>query len=71
MNDSNDNDDDFEETVEKKDAINLDYVIFQDEEDKSVYIKFEGFQTIEQLDEFEEFIENYIPLIFAQETVIH
>jgi hypothetical protein len=51
--------------------INLNYIIFQDEDEKSVYVKFEGFETIDQLDEFEQYIESYIPLIFAEETKAH
>jgi hypothetical protein len=50
-------------------SIDLSYTIFQDEEDMSVYIKFEGFYTDDQLETFEQFIESYLPLIFASEDV--
>jgi hypothetical protein len=56
---------------EEENSIDLNYTIFQDEEDMAVYIKFEGFYTAEQLEHFEMFIESYLPLIFASENTAH
>jgi hypothetical protein len=55
----------------QENSIDLSYSIFQDEEDMSVYIKFEGFNTEEQLENFEIFIESYLPLIFVSEDTAH
>lgn len=48
--------------------VNLDYTFLVDDQKSSVYIKFDGFHTQLQMEQFAEFMEQHLPLIFTNLT---
>lgn len=63
---SNDIDDD--DSGQGLDHIDLDYSVYTDDPNLTVYLKFTGFSQKEQLAEFAEYIDSYVTLIFANDT---
>jgi|LakMenEpi03Aug12_release.lakeMendotaPanAssembly.Ray.scaffolds.fasta_scaffold32956_5 hypothetical protein len=49
----------------------LDVDVIVSEEDNSVYVKFSGFNDLDQADNYAIFLSEYLPLMLFQSTVIH
>lgn len=49
----------------------LDLEILVSEEEKSVYVKFAGFETIEDADEYAEFLVDMLPLLLNNPGTKH
>lgn len=52
-------------------AVDLKYQIFTDEKDNTVYLKFNGFENQQQMDNFVEYIDFSLPLLLHQSEVKH
>ena len=52
-------------------AIDLKYTLYSDEESGTVYVKFEGFQNKNQIDNFVDFMDMSIPLLMHQSETKH
>ena len=52
-------------------AIDLKYTIYSDEDSRTVYVKFEGFENNNQTDNFIEFMDMAIPLLMHQSETRH
>lgn len=52
-------------------SIDLKYTLYSDEENGTVYVKFEGFQNKNQIDNFVDFMDMSIPLIMHQSETKH
>jgi hypothetical protein len=48
--------------------VDLNYTFMIDSERSSVYIKFDGFYDSEQMEQFAEYMNGYLPLIFGHGT---
>lgn len=53
------------------DALQLDLEVFVCEEDNSVYVKFTGFDTIEEADEYGEYLTETLPLMLFESGTKH
>lgn len=51
--------------------VDLKYQIFSDEKDNTVYLKFNGFENQEQMDNFVEYIDFSLPLLLHQSDIKH
>ena len=49
----------------------LDIQVLVDEEDNTVYVKFEGFNNIEEADEYATFLQEYLQLMLFQSDILH
>lgn len=49
----------------------LDIQVLVDESDNSVYVKFEGFENIEEADEYASFLQDHLQLILFQSEILH
>ncbi len=52
-------------------AVDLKYQLFSDEKDNTVYLKFTGFETQQQMDNFIDYIDFSLPLLLHQSKVKH
>ena len=52
-------------------TIPLDISIIVDETEKSVYVKFTGFECNESANDYAEHLSKYIPLMLFESEVIH
>jgi hypothetical protein len=48
--------------------VDLDYVFMKDEETQSVYIRFDGFVDKTQMEQFAEYMQQSLPLLFTTTT---
>lgn len=55
-------------TIEKT---QLDMELFVTEDDNSVYIKLNGFSTVEDAEEYAEHLAEYLPLMLFESEIIH
>ncbi len=53
------------------DALQLDLEVLVSEEDNSVYVKFIGFDTIEEADEYATYLTETLPLLLFESQVKH
>jgi len=53
------------------DAVQLDLQVLVCEEDNSVYVKFNGFETIEEADEYAEYLVETLPLLLFESGTQH
>lgn len=53
--------------------VDLRYVFIKSEKDEepSIYVKFSGFESEEQMQQFEDFLEENLPLLFFDSDVKH
>lgn len=65
---SDDFDDDENEDYK---SIDLKYTIYSDEENGTVYVKFEGFENKNQMDNFIDFMDMSIPLLMHRSDTKH
>lgn len=52
-------------------AIPLDLDVFVSEEDNAVYVKLTGFETIEEADQYADYLVDTLPLMLFQSEVKH
>ena len=52
-------------------SVDLKYTLYSDEDNGTAYIKFEGFQNKNQLDNFIEFMDKSIHLLMYQSETKH
>ena len=52
-------------------SVDLKYQIFSDEKDNTVYLKFNGFESQKQMDDFIEYIDFSLPLLLYQSSTKH
>ena len=65
------NDDENEEGPTRFDEVDLKYTIYTDEPSHTVYLKFNGFEDMNQVNAFAEYIESYLPLILYDSDTRH
>lgn len=53
------------------DEISLTYHIIADENNKILYVKFSGFETVEQVNDLATFLEPQLPLLLFDSDVKH
>jgi hypothetical protein len=53
------------------DALQLNLEVIVSEEDNSVYVKFIGFDTIEEADEYATYLTESLPLLLFESQVKH
>jgi hypothetical protein len=53
------------------DALQLNLEVIVSEEDNSVYVKFIGFDTIEEADEYATYLTDTLPLLLFESQVKH
>jgi len=53
------------------DALQLDIQVAVDEEDNSVYVKFIGFDAIEDAEEYANHLSKYLPLMLFETDIQH
>lgn len=66
----------FEDIPEDEDtgdykSIDLRYQIFSDEKDNTVYLKFNGFESQKQMDNFIDYMDFSLPLLLYQSSTKH
>jgi len=61
---------DDEQTGDYK-AVDLKYQIYSDEKDNTVYLKFTGFESQKQMDNFVDYIDFSLPLLLYQSDTKH
>lgn len=49
----------------------LDVQVLVNESDNTVYVKFDGFDTIEEADEYASFLQEHLQLILFQSEILH
>lgn len=72
--DSEDLDDELDNSSNKKkeyDEIDLKYNIYADDENMTVYLKFHGFHTLDEINQFAEYIQSHLPLILFDSDIKH
>ena len=52
-------------------SVDLKYQIFSDEKDNTVYLKFNGFDNQQQMDNFIDYIDFSLPLLLFQSKTKH
>lgn len=52
-------------------AIPLDLDVFVSEEDNSVYVKLSGFDTIEEADNYADYLVDTLPLLLFESEIKH
>lgn len=52
-------------------GIDLKYQIFSDEKDNTVYLKFNGFENQQQMDNFVDYMDFSLPLLLHQSKTKH
>jgi len=52
-------------------SVDLKYQIFSDEKDNTVYLKFNGFESQKQMDNFIDYIDFSLPLLLYQSNTKH
>lgn len=52
-------------------AVDLKYQIYSDEKDNTVYLKFSGFESQKQMDNFVEYIDMSLPLLLHHSGTKH
>lgn len=52
-------------------SVDLKYHIYSDEKDNTVYLKFQGFENQQQMDNFVEYIDFSLPLLLFQSGTKH
>lgn len=57
--------------LDQDDRIPLHLEVLVSEEDNSVYVKFTGFEDINEADAYAEFLTGYLPLILFESEVKH
>ena len=70
MSDETDNLPEDEETGDFQ-SVDLKYQIFSDEKDNTVYLKFNGFESQKQMDNFIDYIDFSLPLLLYQSNTKH
>ena len=53
------------------DAMHLDLQVIVSEEDNSVYVKFIGFETIEEADKYADYLTEHLPLLLFESEIKH
>ncbi len=53
------------------DALQLNLEVLVSEEDNSVYVKFKGFETIEEADEYANYLTETLPLMLFESGTKH
>jgi len=53
------------------DALQLDLEVMVSEEDNSVYVKFKGFETIEEADDYADYLTETLPLLLFESGTKH
>lgn len=66
----------FEDIPEDEDtgdykSVDLRYQIFSDEKDNTVYLKFNGFESQKQMDNFIDYMDFSLPLLLYQSNTKH
>jgi hypothetical protein len=51
--------------------VNLDMEIILSEEDKSVYVKLTGFESIEDADTYAHYLTSHLPLMLFHSEILH
>ena len=69
--DIEEDDDDYTEGPTRFDEVDLKYSIYTDQPSLTVYLKFNGFEDMKQVDAFAEYIESYLPLILYDSDTRH
>lgn len=49
----------------------VDITVLVDPEDREVYVKFSGFEQIEDTDDYAEFLVEYLPLVLFESNSVH
>lgn len=57
--------------LEIENTIPVDLEVLVNEEDNAVYVKFTGFNDINEADMYAEFLSTYLPLMLFDSEVIH
>jgi hypothetical protein len=52
-------------------ALQLDLQVIVSEEDNSVYVKFTGFDTIEEADKYADHLTEHLPLLLFESEIKH
>lgn len=55
----------------KQDVLQLDLEVIVSEEDNSVYVKFNGFNNIEEADEYATYLQDRLPLLLFESEIKH
>ena len=55
----------------KQDVLQLDLEVIVSEEDNAVYVKFNGFNTIEEADEYATYLQDNLPLLLFESEIKH
>ena len=53
------------------DALQLELQVIVSEEDNSVYVKFIGFETIEEADKYADHLTEHLPLLLFESEITH
>ena len=53
------------------DALQLELQVIVSEEDNSVYVKFTGFETIEEADKYADHLTEHLPLLLFESEIKH
>jgi hypothetical protein len=53
------------------DALQLELQVIVSEEDNSVYVKFIGFETIEEADKYADHLTEHLPLLLFESEIKH
>lgn len=56
---------------EQEELVPLDIQVLVDEEDNTVYVKFTGFDTIDEADSYAHFLQEYLQLMLFQSEILH
>jgi hypothetical protein len=58
-------------TIEVTELVPVDVQVLVDEEDNTVYVKFTGFENVDEADEYALFLQEYLHLMLFQSEVLH
>ena len=53
------------------DAVQLELQVIVSEEDKSVYVKFEGFETVAECDKYADYLTENLALLLFESEIKH
>ena len=58
-------------TVKDEHGNNIDMEIIVVEEDNTIFVQFTGFEDIDQVEDYADFLHDHLPLMLFQSTVQH
>ena len=58
-------------TPSNPDAVQLELQVIVSEEDKSVYVKFEGFETVAECDKYADYLTENLALLLFESEIRH